>query len=205
MRPSRSTSSAYETMPLCARTNSRTSPGSDKQPMPSVLVSTAALACDAACSTDALNRHSTCVSKCKRYILNAGPMLHTCTCQAAAAEAVVQMRKPHSERCTHAAHSRTQKIHPEGRVSVDMCAVSPQSRQRCVVDQPTCETVNASSNTLWATVVFCASSPRALSERNRCFRSFPPSSPFGETAKLNPFCVSAKRSNLLSTAETSPA
>jgi len=46
----------------------------------------------------------------------------------------------------------------------------------------------------------CASSPSSLSVRNSSFHSFPPSSPFGETAKLNPFCKSAKRSNLRSTA-----
>jgi len=49
-------------------------------------------------------------------------------------------------------------------------AVSPQSRPRCMVDQPTCETVSASS-------------PRALSVRNRCFHSFPPSSPLASRAK----------------------
>jgi hypothetical protein len=100
----------------------------------------------------------TLASRCKRYILNAAPMLRTCTCRAAAAEAVVQMRKPHSEcntePCTHAAHRRAQKIHPEGCVSVDVRAVLPQSRPCRVVDQPTCGTVNDSSSL-------------ALSARNR--------------------------------------
>jgi len=48
-------------------------------------------------------------SRCKRYILHAAPMPRTCTCRAAAAEAVVQMQKPHFEHCTHAAHSRAKR------------------------------------------------------------------------------------------------
>ena len=44
----------------------------------------------------------------------------------------------------------------------------------------------------------------ALSTRNRCSRSFPPSSPVGKPAKLNPSHASAERNNLRSTAATLP-